>query len=296
MHTLNSCPVCGSKSQNSFLKSKDFFLSHETFSISVCEDCGFKYTNPRPMDSDLGAYYQSQEYISHSNTNKGLVSKLYQWVRSFTLSSKENLLLSYVSRGTLLDYGCGSGHFIAHCQKKGWIVSGVEPDDGARAIAKASVRKVYKSKEELLSQGEQKTFSAISLWHVLEHVPDLDALMDFLNLVLEKEGVLFVALPNIRSYDANKYRADWAALDLPRHLYHFERNTLQKLMNKYGFDLVAIKPMYFDSFYVSMLSEKYRHGKLRLFSAALTGLVSNLKAIKSKEYSSLIYVLKKAKE
>ncbi|MCU0359287.1 MAG: methyltransferase domain-containing protein [Bacteroidia bacterium] len=295
MNKLNSCPVCGSQNHSRFIQSKDFFLSHEIFGIEICNDCGFKFTNPRPSDSDLGRYYQSQEYISHSNTKKGLISKLYQWVRRFTLSSKEKLLLSYVSRGTLLDYGCGSGHFISYCQNKGWKVSGVEPDDRARAFAASSVRSVYKSIEDLLSQDQQKTFSAISLWHVLEHVSDLETLMGFLKQVLEKEGVLFVALPNIRSFDANKYKDHWAALDLPRHLYHFERNTLQKFMNKHGFDLIAIKPMYFDSFYVSMLSEKYRHGRLRLFAAALTGLMSNIKAINSKEYSSLIYVLKRAK-
>ena len=243
---------------------------------------------------DLGAYYQSDDYISHSNTNKGLISKLYKRIRNYTLSSKERLLCSFVSRGTLLDYGCGSGHFITYCHAKGWKVAGVEPDDGARAIAKQTSSSVYKNKEDLIANEKQKLYTAITLWHVLEHLPDLDSVLAFLSISLEKDGALFIALPNPNSYDARKYKAFWAAYDLPRHLYHFNKASLTKLMAGHGFVLSQTKPMYFDSFYVSMLSEKYLHGKSRLFAAALVGLISNLKARRSGEYSSLIYIFRRA--
>lgn len=276
------------------MTTKDYFLSHENFNILTCQDCGLMFTNPRPLDSDLWKYYQSEEYISHSNTKKGLVSSLYQAVRSYTLSSKERLLNSFVSRGTLLDYGCGSGHFLAYCQTKGWSVSGVEPDDGARSIASQTVRKVYKTKEDLLANEPNTRFAAISLWHVLEHLPDLNSVISFLNNSLERDGALFVALPNPQSYDAKKYKGHWAAFDLPRHLYHFEKGSLCKLFEKHGFVLIETKPMYFDSFYVSMLSEKYLHGKTRFMPAMIRGLISNFKAVRSGQYSSLIYVFRRA--
>jgi len=293
MITLYNCPVCNSTEFKLFLKAKDYFLTKEEFTLSECLDCGLKFTNPRPNDLDLGRYYQSQEYISHTNNSKGLVPKLYQLVRNYTLYSKEKLIRSYVSRGTLLDYGCGSGHFIAYCQTNNWAVSGVEPDDGARSIAKTSVGSVFKTKEELMRVEPQKQFSAISLWHVLEHLPDLNSVVEFLRLSLEKDGALFIALPNPNSYDAKKYKVHWAAFDLPRHLYHFNKASIVRLMSNFGFVLKETRPMYFDSFYVSLLSEKYLHGKTRLLPAVLTGLTSNMKAIKSKEYSSLIYIFQK---
>ncbi len=294
MNTLKKCPACNSEEHKLFLTTKDYFLSHENFNILTCQDCGLMFTNPRPLDSDLWKYYQSEEYISHSNTKKGLVSSLYQAVRSYTLSSKEKLLNSFVSRGTLLDYGCGSGHFLSYCQTKGWSVSGVEPDDGARAIASQTVRKVYKTKEDLLASEPNTRFAAISLWHVLEHLPDLNSVISFLNSSLERDGALFVALPNPQSYDAKKYKGHWAAFDLPRHLYHFEKGSLCKLFEKHGFVLIETKPMYFDSFYVSMLSEKYLHGKTRFIPAMIRGLISNFKAVRSGQYSSLIYVFRRA--
>jgi SAM-dependent methyltransferase len=293
MITLHNCPVCNSTEFKLFLKGKDHFLTKEEFSLVECLDCGLKFTNPRPNDLDLGRYYQSQEYISHTNNSKGLIPKLYQLVRNYTLYSKEKLIRSYVSRGTLLDYGCGSGHFMTFCQANNWAVSGVEPDDGARSIAKTSVRDVFKTKEELMRVEPQKQFSAISLWHVLEHLPDLNSVVDFLRLSLEKDGTLFIALPNPNSYDAKKYKEHWAAFDLPRHLYHFNKASIVKLMSNFGFVLRETRPMYFDSFYVSLLSEKYLHGKARLFPAVLTGLTSNMKALKNKEYSSLIYIFQK---
>lgn len=294
MNTLTFCPACKSQRLKRFLDSSDHFLTQETFSIDICQDCGLKFTNPRPHDTDLGNYYKSEDYISHSNIKRGLVPTLYQWVRSFTLKNKEKLLASYVSRGTLLDYGCGSGHFLAHCQAKGWEVFGIEPDDGARAIAQKAVQSIYKTREELIEKQLSPEYSAISLWHVLEHLPDLTKVIEFLNKSLRHDGALFVAVPNPQSYDADKYKAHWAAYDLPRHLYHFDRNSIRKLFEKSGFVLVDVRPMYFDSFYVSLLSEKYKHNKARLIPAILSGAISNLKSRSNGEYSSLIYVFKKA--
>lgn len=289
MIKLDTCPICLSDKQTQFIIAKDHLLSQESFGIVECKNCGFKFTSPRPSDSDLAKYYKSTEYISHTNSSKGIVSKLYQIIRRKALKDKEAYLSSNVSRGTLLDYGCGTGHFLAYCKSQGWLTKGIEPDSDARKIANGLGLNVYQNKENFSEVNAKGEFDAITLWHVLEHVTDLQQTLVFLNQHLKEKGNIFVAVPNHQSYDANHYGKFWAAYDVPRHLYHFDKNSITSLLEKNGFKLAEIKPMYFDSFYVSMLSEKNRSGTVNYIRAFLIGLISNLKAARSKNYSSLIY-------
>ncbi|MES2679335.1 MAG: class I SAM-dependent methyltransferase [Bacteroidota bacterium] len=291
MLKLNTCPACSSGKFKEELICKDHTVSSENFTLVICQDCGFKFTNPRPADDVIGDYYKSENYISHTNTKKGLVSKLYHLVRNYTLKKKIDLIDQYVSRGTILDYGCGTGMFLDACSGAGWKAYGIEPDKGARDIA-STRSKVYADKTLIELNHPGAPFDAITLWHVLEHVTDLKETLAFLKLKLKPAGVLIVAVPNHKSYDAGYYKEFWAAYDVPRHLYHFHESTIKQLMTGAGFDLIAAHPMKFDSFYVSMLSEKYKHGSVRYISAFFTGLRSNLKAVSSQEYSSRIYVFK----
>lgn len=293
MIQITNCPVCGHDKQSAFISCVDYTVSKETFNISSCNDCGFKFTNPIPSLNTLGDYYKSEEYISHSNTKKGLVSNMYHAVRNYTLKGKLKLLNSLVSRGTILDYGCGTGMFLEVCKKDGWNSIGIEPDLGASAIAKNSGTKIYNSKEELQENDNKTQFDAISLWHVLEHVVDLKNTVSVLNSRLKEKGVMIIALPNHRSHDSLYYDRFWAAYDLPRHLYHFDKSSISKLMNEFGYTLEDTKPMLFDSFYVSLLSEKYKRGSTNYLNAFKTGLISNIKALNSKEYSSHIYIFRK---
>lgn len=289
MIRIDKCPICFSEKQSSFILAKDHLLSQEEFNIVECETCHFKFTNPRPADKDLGQYYKSDQYISHTNTTKGIVSKLYQLIRNRSLKVKESYLASHVSRGTLLDYGCGTGHFLAHCKSKGWLIKGIEPDSEARAIAESASLDVYEDKQKFLSANPGIKFEAITLWHVLEHVTDLDETVNFLSKHLKENGNLFIAVPNHKSYDANYYKKFWAAFDVPRHLYHFDKQSMSFLMERRGFILKEIKPMLFDSFYVSMLSERNRAGRINYLRAGFIGLISNLMASTKLNHSSLIY-------
>jgi len=248
------------------------------------------FTNPRPDDSELGKYYKSENYISHTNTRKGLISKLYHLVRAYTLSRKVKLVSKYVSRGTILDYGCGTGMFLDACKKAGFDPIGVEPDSGARTLALNLGLKVFDAKGSLPSDAR---FDVITLWHVLEHVSDLNDTIATLSSQLKDSGVVIIAVPNHKSWDASYYGSFWAAYDVPRHLYHFDQSSLESLMGRRSFQLLQILPMKFDSFYVSMLSEKYRTGKVNYLKAFWIGLRSNIKAVKTSEYSSLIYVFRK---
>jgi len=292
MLTIEKCLVCGSNRFEPFLQCKDYTVSQESFSILSCPSCGFKFTNPRPEDSELGNYYKAESYISHTNSKKGLINSVYHIVRKYTLRKKVVLVSSYVSRGTILDYGCGTGMFLAACKSVGWNVLGIEPDNDARAMANNQGLELYSKKEEVISFNTHKQVDAITLWHVLEHVTDMFETLAFFKSKLKKDGVLIIAVPNHISYDAQIYKEFWAAYDVPRHLYHFELRSMKTLLENAGFQLIETKPMKFDSFYVSMLSEKHKAGSVNLFKSLWIGLLSNLKAKDSTSYSSTIYVFK----
>lgn len=290
MQQITNCPVCKGTDFAHFLTCKDYTVSQESFNIVSCKACSFKFTNPRPLDSEIGKYYKSEDYVSHSDTKKGLINRLYHMVRTRTLKQKLDLISSYVSRGTILDYGCGTGMFLKTCADAGWESFGFEPDLDAKKLAEEKGLCVAISKETLLGN----KYDIISLWHVLEHVTDLDETLHFFSKSISDKGRLIIAVPNYTSADARHYKEFWAGYDVPRHIYHFEIGTLRKLLGNYGFGLEETKPMKFDSYYVSMLSEKYKTGSMNYFTAFLSGLKSNLLANGPSQYSSVIYIFKKA--
>lgn len=294
LKTLDSCPVCKSDQFTPFIKCKDYTVTQETFQIVSCNKCGFKFTNPRPTDDAIGSYYKSEDYVSHSNTKKGLINRLYHSVRSYTLKKKLGLINSFVSRGTIIDYGCGTGMFLSACKEDGWNSLGFEPDSDARTIASSKQLSVYTSKMEIAKSLNGKKIDIITLWHVLEHVTDLDETLSFFKEHLANDGTLIIAVPNYTSADSKYYKEYWAGYDVPRHIYHFELNTVSLLLQRFGFKHVQSLPMKFDSYYVSMLSEKYKSGKINYLSAFLQGLKSNLSAKDANGYSSVIYIFKKA--
>jgi len=290
MLTIEKCLVCGSNQFEPFLVCRDYTVSQENFNIVSCKSCGFKFTNPRPENAVLGSYYKAESYVSHTNSKKGIVNKLYHMVRSYTLKQKIKLVSSYVSRGTILDYGCGTGMFLSECKKAGWETFGMEPDDNARKIASEQNLNLFADKNTLQLHIAEKEFDAITLWHVLEHVTDMYNTLAFFKHKLKSNGVLIIAVPNHVSYDAEYYKEYWAAYDVPRHLHHFELKSMKSLLENSGFQLIETKPMKFDSFYVSMLSEKYKTGSVNLAKAFRIGLQSNMRAKDSSSYSSTIYI------
>lgn len=290
MQEIKRCPICDSDKLISFLTVVDYSISKEEFNIKKCDNCGFKITSPRPTDDELPAYYASEDYVSHSDTQKGIINYLYQKVKGVTLKQKVKLISGLTTSRTLLDVGCGTGDFIKFAADNNWGVTGLEPDKGARCLALNKLPgKVFPIDNLFkLSHGG---YGIITMWHVLEHVSELNKYIAQLYLLLEDNGRLIIALPNPESADAKHYKKYWAAYDVPRHLYHFSKKNITALASKHGFKLDTIKPMVFDSFYVSMLSEKYKNGNV--FFAASNGLVSNLKGRKTLNHSSLIYIFSK---
>lgn len=292
METINTCIICGSNEITHFMDCKDFTVSQKSFSIQECTKCKFKFTSPRPSSNEIGAYYKSEDYISHSDIKKGFIHRLYHLIRTYTLIKKLQLIMRFsVKKGKLFDYGCGTGAFLSFCTKNGWDTFGYEPDDDARKIAIENGAEVT---NDLNSFTTSLNCDVFTMWHVLEHVHDLDSLFSFINKNLKTNGLFVVAVPNPTSFDAKHYKEFWAAYDVPRHLYHFSPENVKQLVEKNGLKLIKILPMVFDSFYVSMLSEKYKTGKINYFKAFFNGLRSNYKAINNPtEYSSQIYLFKK---
>lgn len=270
-----------------YIKVKDHSVSGEDFELLLNKEFQLLKTNPVPRD--LEKYYQSEDYISHTDGKRSLFEKIYHWVKQYTLSQKEQLISSYVGKkGNLLDIGAGTGDFLAYAQKKNWKVTGIEPNSKARELA----QKKGVSFVEDMAELSDNSFDVVTMWHVLEHVPDLDKQLTELKRICKSGGFIVIAVPNYKSYDAKHYKEYWAAYDVPRHLWHFSKTSVQKLFSEKGMKLEKVYPMYFDSFYVSLLSEKYKSGKMNFLKAFWVGLKSNLSGMKTREYSSHIYVLK----
>ena len=293
MYHYEYCPVCKSTDFTEVLRAKDHTVSKEEFSIAHCAQCGHRFTHPVPDQDHIGPYYQSEEYISHSNTSKGFINWAYQVVRKRTLKSKRNLVGRFAgsSQGQLLDIGAGTGAFLAEMKSSGWTAQGIEPDEGARQVARETWGLELAPASEFygLPEGE---FDVVTMWHVLEHVHELDRYLEKIYALLKPGGKWIVAVPNYTSWDADKYQAGWAAYDVPRHLYHFSPASMQALVERGGFKLKGMKRMPFDSFYVSMLSERYKNGSM--VAGVWNGFCSYVAALRQKtRCSSLIYLIEK---
>ena len=271
-----------------YLKTKDFSVSKEAFELHYDEALDMLITQPRP--ENLDKYYESEVYISHTDSKKSLVDKVYHLVKRYSLKKKLRLIESFEnSERTVLDIGAGTADFLIVAQNAGWKTTGIEPNELAKQNASEKGIALLASLKNI----EGQKFDVITLWHVLEHLPDLENDIERISQLLNENGTLVVAVPNFKSFDAAYYGKFWAAFDVPRHLWHFSKTAIEKLFQKHQMKLMEIKPMLFDSFYVSLLSEKYKTGKQNIPKAFFIGLKSNFKAKNTKEYSSHIYILKK---
>jgi len=281
-------------SQSTFLKVKDHSVSGEEFQLILNEELHMLETYPAPADDILSQYYKSEDYISHTDSKRNLFEFAYHFIRSRALKKKVNLINSFSTDSKqLLDVGCGTGDFLKVAKESGWNVTGIEPNIEARKIANDKTGHSVYEIEQLL-EFEENSFDVITLWHVLEHLPKLTMHINLFKRLLKSNGVLVIAVPNFKSFDAQHYRAFWAAYDVPRHLWHFSRRSIKTLFSKFGFTVHKTIPMLFDSYYVSLLSEKYKSGFMNPIKAFWIGLKSNIKAKRTKEHSSIIYILKQS--
>lgn len=275
--------------QNVYIKVQDHSVSKENFELLLDSDLQLLKTHPQPALENLGSYYESEDYISHTDAKRSLFEKIYHIVKSYSLKKKVGLINSYHNqKGSLLDIGAGTGDFLVTAKAVGWQTIGVEPNENAKKLAVSKGISFVNTIESI----ENQQFDVITMWHVMEHVPDVEHQIKQLKRLLKPNGTLIIAVPNYKSFDAQHYGKFWAAYDVPRHLWHFSKTSIEKLVSRENMKLTKVLPMVFDSFYVSLLSEKYKTGKMNFLSAFWVGLRSNLKANSTKEYSSHIYVIK----
>jgi 2-polyprenyl-3-methyl-5-hydroxy-6-metoxy-1,4-benzoquinol methylase len=290
MNDTSSCPICNGQSFTEKATTKDYTVSGETFSIQQCNHCGLGITVPRPADEKLGSYYLSDKYISHSGKSNSIIDAIYLFARNYTLRWKHKIISQRTKATRLLDYGCGTGEFLKFMKNQGYQVNGIEPSEVAREKASALLMQPVASS----LQNTADNYDTITLWHVLEHIPDLNEKFESLSAKLNKNGLLIIAVPNVNAWESHHYKSFWAAFDTPRHLWHFSQKSISTLLTKHRLKLVDTIPMKLDAYYISLLSEQYKHqnkqhlvGMIRAF---FIGLSSNTKATKSGEYSSLIYI------
>lgn len=291
----NSCPVCSSEQTSLLHIVKDHFLSGEDFNIWKCENCNFCYTIDPPAENKISEYYKSEEYISHSDTTKGLTNRLYHMARQWMLRSKFSIIRKYSikKQGKLLDIGCGTGYFAAYMNDKNWDSIGIEADQDAKKYAEEKFGlKVFSLND--LNSFKSSEFSVVTLWHVLEHLTSPKEVLGEISRVLDQKGICIIALPNTDSFDAHYYKTYWAAWDVPRHLWHFNISSFGNLIENSGLHLRAIKRMPLDSFYISMLSEKYRGSGISLLKGLVIGKIGWISSwFKKSKSSSLVYILVK---
>ena len=292
---INTCPLCGGKHLGHAITCTDHYASGEQFNLVRCDDCGFIFTQGAPVEAEIGRYYETPDYISHTDTRKGLMNRVYHEVRKYMLSRKAKLIkrTSGLSKGTLLDIGTGTGYFSNAMKERGWRVKAIEKSPQARAFAKEHFDLDVKP-ESALQEFAPGSFDVITLWHVMEHLEHLNETWEMLRELLTEKGMLIVAVPNCSSYDAERYGEYWAAYDVPRHLWHFTPGTIQQLASRHGFIMAARHPMPFDAFYVSMLSEKHRGSSCSFLKGMYVGTLAWFSTLGRKERSSsMIYVFRK---
>lgn len=293
MENIQTCPICNSNQITFLFNCQDKVSSGELFAISECKTCTIRFTSSRPTEKESGIYYQSDQYVSHTDDKGGLILMLYRKIRAINLNWKVNIINKLLpTKGKLLDYGCGLGSFLNHAHKDGWKTTGMDISQEARTIVKKRFGIEVLPNENLI-KSHHDPYHIITLWHVLEHVYPIHETIEAFSKNLEANGYILLALPNHLSHDAKKYKQWWDAYDVPRHIWHFNKKSIDILMSGHGFKHVKTLPMKYDGYYVSIRSEMHLGSKFYFIKGMFTGVLSHLKALKTKEYSSQLYIYQK---
>lgn len=291
---LTKCPICGSDLIIKGIELKDYKISQEQFQLASCAQCDQLFTQNPPTELNSGDYYKSERYISHSNSNKGIINYLYHIVRIYMLRRKRKIISNITSAKNLIDIGCGTGYFLNEMQRNGYRVNGIERSPEARQFCFEKFKLDVFPPDYIFNDLIQNKFEIATMWHVLEHIYDPNKYLKAIHKILQDESYLFIAVPNYKSNDGEHYRDYWAGYDVPRHLWHFDTSTITNLVEGVGFQLVSLHRLPFDSYYVSLLSESYKKNRFFVFMGLYRGLISHIVSLfKIKRTSSILYVFKK---
>lgn len=295
MAERGACLVCGQSGFTDLYSAIDHLVSGDSFLIRRCNACSFCFTCDTPSEKEIDRYYLSEDYISHSDKRLSLTDRLYHLARSCMLGRKHRLVTAVTRKktGTLLDAGSGTGYFASYMQQRGWKVTGIELSEQARNYS-ASRFGITAVAPAALMNMPARSADCITFWHVIEHLYDPAMWMREAGRILKDDGKCLIALPNLASADAKWFGRRWAALDVPRHLWHFTPATMTRFVSDNGFTCNKIRSLPLDVFYISVLSYRNRGCRLSLIRGLMTGALLSVSSFFRKYgASSLIYELSK---
>ena len=295
---MEKCPICGHNEFEKVYDLDDYKITQETFSLQKCTHCTLIYTVDPPLGDNIGRYYESDDYLEHSNRKNDLFSRMYGWGRDLMFGYKYGILKKLGSEKKILDIGAGSGYFLNFMRGKGYSVTGIEMSERARNHAKEVHNLDIHPDEMFHNKAFKEKFDIISLWHVMEHLYDLNQVVKRFDELLNPNGHLVIALPNYNALEVEIYKKYWNGWDVPRHLWHFSPQSLKHLMNNHGFEIERMKMMPLDPLFNTLLTNKYRQGNavmnvLRMCTVGVMSLISGLFNVE--KASSIIYVIKRKK-
>jgi SAM-dependent methyltransferase len=212
-----NCHICGAAMVPQLRGVADS-LTGDRFDIQRCAECHVGQTVPMP--DDLGRYYASYHGDRHGITASYRVWR--RWLQLHQAAGKGD-------GRRLLDIGCGDGSFLLAAKKAGWQVCGTELKPDMARAAGLDVR------SEIEQFGSSELMACVTLWHSLEHLPDPRGTLLQVHDRLEPDGTLLISVPDNGGWQARFFGRNWVHLDVPRHLYHFDRRSLGRLLDMTGF-------------------------------------------------------------
>ena len=226
-----ACPACAER-DTSIVQFAD-----PPFRLARCSRCGLRWLLDPPVGEELADFYVSGFYGTAAPRGGPLATALHGLNNAIRLRE-----LRDVAPGRLLDVGCGKGRFLAAARDAGWDVVGVEfaPD----LAASARLQGVEVHAGDFLEVPLDGDFDVITMWHVLEHLPDPAKAIARAVELLRPGGRLVVSVPNIDSLQARVGGEDWLHVDLPRHLFHFNPRSLSTLVRRAGLHVLRIGHFY----------------------------------------------------
>lgn len=292
---LNPCPLCGAIETVPYATCSDHASSRLQYLLLRCPACGVVFTDNHPEEDEMEQFETLDSQIRRADSPEGITERLYRHVRRRMLRRKAGLVVrqSYRDSGTLLNYGAKRGFFSDHMERKGWKVTSVDRHHENRQFSLEHFHHRMSGMQEM-SDFTPETFDVITLWHVFEHENEPERLLDTFHRILRPGGILVMSCPNICSTDAMHYGPYWAAYDVPRHLWHFNPVSLNRLVHRHGFTLMHHEKMPYDCFYISIMSEQYMMHRLAFLRGMAYGLHSWLVSLTRRgRSSSIVYVFRK---